>query len=211
VDRGLARSGGVDQAAELAERLGLHVAFTPALLGDPDTEWSIVHGPDPGGSGYGVALLSRHPLNDVARIGVPGGGSGRRRSTPRPAGNPGWDREPRVAMRATVDVAGHTVAVTTTHLSYLPWRGVRQLTHLTRVLGPAQPAVLMGDFNLPPWVTGVVARGWRGPGGGPTHPATAPRLQLDQILVRGLLVDVVSVAEPSTSDHRAVVADLRVP
>jgi len=41
VDRGLERTGGIDQVVKLAELLGWHGVFGPALLGDPDTQWSV--------------------------------------------------------------------------------------------------------------------------------------------------------------------------
>lgn len=209
VDRDLARSGRVDQTSEIANRLGLHAVFAPSLIGNPDDQWRAVRDhADPGGEAYGVALLSRSPLSAVQRVDLPGGGDGRRRSAAHP--NPGWDREPRVALSARLTVGDRPVSVTVAHLSYLPWRGLRQLRHLTGVLGTRAPAVLLGDFNLPPWAVAAAARGWGGAGGAPTYPAAAPRVQIDQVLVRGLTVGGISVAEPSTSDHRAVVADLLV-
>lgn len=211
VDRWLPRSAAVDQATEIATRVGLHVVFAPALVGDPDSSWRAVSGADPGGGGYGIALLSRSPLTDVAWLRLPGGGDGARRAPTQPGTNPGWDREPRVAVRASVAVHGRSVLVTTAHLSYLPWRGLRQLRRVTRWLAGLSPAVLMGDFNLPPWAVAMAARGWRPTGGGRTFPAPAPRIQLDHVLVRGVEVQDVRVSPPLTSDHHAVVADLLIP
>ena len=48
LDRGRARSGGVDQPAELAERTGLHIAFHPTVQRNE--------------SQYGIAVASRSPL-----------------------------------------------------------------------------------------------------------------------------------------------------
>lgn len=48
VDRGTRRSGGVDQAAALGQRLSMYHAFGPAFSFE--------------GGHYGLALLSRHPL-----------------------------------------------------------------------------------------------------------------------------------------------------
>ena len=64
VDRGLGRSGELDQVAELAARLGRTGVFAPALLGDPTLRWIRGPGadPDPGGPAYGIGLLSRLPL-----------------------------------------------------------------------------------------------------------------------------------------------------
>lgn len=224
VDRGLARSGGVDQVALLAERTGLHAVFAPALLGDPDRSWVALDGrADHGGEAYGVGLLARGPLTDVQRVALPGGGDGVRvpgRGGPR---NPGWDREPRVALRATVVHAGRPVTVATAHLSYLPWRGLAQLgAALRAVAAGGGPALLVGDLNLPSWPVragvcrgragAAVADGWTHAGGAPTYPSWQPRIQVDQLLVRGgLRVVDVGVGAAGTSDHRPLHTTVELP
>ena len=122
---------------------------------------------------------------------------------------PGWDREPRVVLRAEVGTTGVTVA--TTHLSYLPWRGICQLRAALRWAAAAgRRSILMGDLNLPhrllrPALTGC---GWSAAPAGPTFPARRPGLALDHILARpGLLCDVrVGIGGPS--DHLPVVGRL---
>ena len=47
VDRGLPRSGELDQVAELASLLGRTGVFAPALLGDPTLRWIRGPGADP--------------------------------------------------------------------------------------------------------------------------------------------------------------------
>jgi endonuclease/exonuclease/phosphatase family metal-dependent hydrolase len=214
VDRALPRSAGLDQTEVLAELLGLHGVFGPALLGDPDRAWTAASG-DAGGPAYGVALLSRHPIAASSRTTLPGGGDGRRTSTPTTPGNPGWDREPRTALTGMLDVGGRPLRVTSTHLSYLPWRGLAQLRAAARAAAGdgSVPAVLAGDCNLPVWpVRAALGRRWTHPGGTPTYPAWKPRLQADQILVAGD-VDVVdlSVVPSGPSDHLAVVATIELP
>jgi endonuclease/exonuclease/phosphatase family metal-dependent hydrolase len=214
-DRGLARSGGIDQVAELARHTGLHAVFVPALLGDPDGRWTAARGEDSCGPGYGVGLLSRTPLHAPERIPLPGGGErprrpARRRATP---GNPGWDYEPRVALAATVPVSGIGVRVATAHLSYLPWRGLAQLrVAASAVAAFAGPAALIGDLNLPAWPVRLAVRdGWSQARSAPTYPAWRPRVALDQLLVRGgLEVRDVVVAPPATSDHRPLVVTVAV-
>lgn len=206
VDRGQERSGCVDQVTVLADALGYHGVFTAALHGSPDTSW--VPAGDEDGPAYGVGLLSRLPVADVRRVRLPGGGAGRRgpRASLR---NPGWDREPRVALTATLGRAGR-LAVTVTHLSYLPWRAVRQLRTAAgaRVDGPA---LLLGDLNLPAALVRTTVRGWRHAGGAPTFPAWAPRVQMHHLLTRGdVSVHHVAAHPRSTSDHRPLVADVRV-
>lgn len=217
VDRDLARSGNRDQARELGERLGMHARFAPALLGDPDDRWTTVGADVDGRPGYGVALLSRTPLRDVIRTALPGGGPGRRApraETAQGPRSPGWDREPRTALTATADVRGTPLRVTTTHASYLPWRAALQLRATEAVArGEGEPAVLAGDCNLPVGaVRALLGRAWTHAGGAPTYPSWQPRMQVDQIAATGgVAVEDVAVLDVPTSDHRAVLARLRVP
>lgn len=211
VDRGLARTGGADQVAEIAARAGLHGVFAPALLGSPDDRWTAVRDGDAGGPAYGIGLVSREPLHAVQRIALPGGGDGERTAAASPQ-RPGWDREPRVALAATVAPG---VRVATAHLSYLPWRGLAQLRVAAAAVAAfagAGPAALIGDLNLPPWPVRLALRGWTQARSGPTYPAWQPRVAVDQLLVRGgLTIRDVVVAAPATSDHLPLVATVALP
>jgi endonuclease/exonuclease/phosphatase family metal-dependent hydrolase len=112
-----------------------------------------------------------------------------------------------------LDVAGRTLGVTTTHLSYLPWRGLAQLAVAARAARHARggSAVLLGDLNLPARVVRAALPGWRHAGGTPSYPWDEPRLQLDHILVRGDVRVVSGRTGPAlTSDHLPVVADLEL-
>ncbi len=212
VDRAQPRSGGIDQTAALAARVGGHGIFAPALLGSPDTSWTAVGAADPGGPAYGVGLVSRYPVVAWASQVLPGGGDGERAPGASPQ-NPGWDHEPRVALSATLDVGGRAVRVTTTHLSYLPWRGVAQLRAAASAAADgAEPAVLVGDLNLPVWPVRLALPTWRHAGGAPTYPAWNPRVQVDQLLVRGAIaVREVTAGARTTSDHLPLVATLTLP
>jgi endonuclease/exonuclease/phosphatase family metal-dependent hydrolase len=218
VDRDLARSGGGDQVADLGRRTGLHATFGAALLGDPDDRWTPVPAVDPGGPAYGVGLLTRRPPAAVRRVALPGGGEGRREPVD-PAGrtgppNPGWDREPRAALLADLDLDGVRVRVATTHLSYLPWRAMGQLrAALAAAAAGADgvPAVLTGDLNLPALGVRGLVRGWRSAQGFATYPAWNPRLQPDQLLVRGpVRVLDVAVGPQGPSDHLPLVTTLEL-
>ena len=217
-DRCLPRSGGRDQVAELAARLGVRGVFAPALLGDPTRRWVRGPGadPDPGGPAYGIGLLSALPPADVAVTALPGAGPGRawprRPDSRRP---PIRDGEPRAALRATFRTPRGAVAVTTAHLSFLPWRGRRQLAALAAFArgGPAGArAVLLGDLNLrPPVVARALgARGWRTAPAAPTFPSWRPAVQLDHVAVHGaLLLDDVRVGPAGPSDHLPLTATVR--
>ena len=134
VDRGLSRSGEVDQVAELAARLDRTGVFAPALLGDPTLRWIRGPGadPDPGGPAYGIGLLSRLPVTIAA---LPGGGPGQARPRRPDSRRPPIlyrDGEPRAALRVTVEAPWGPVAVTTAHLTFVPWRARRQLATVGR-------------------------------------------------------------------------------
>ena len=209
VDRGLARTGDVDQVAWLATTLRLYGAFAPALLGSPDTAWTTPTEGEASGPAYGVGVLSRWPLADPAWLTLPGGGDGHRRRPPTPQ-RPGWDREPRVALRVTVASPEGSCTLTTTHLSYLPWRAVRQLRAALR-FADGHRAALLGDLNLPPGPVARLARGWCHVRAAPTYPSWEPRMQVDQALLRGLRPRAWEVPPHTTSDHRPLVVDVTAP
>lgn len=205
VDRHQERSGGLDQVDALATRLGMTGVFCPALLGSPDRSW-IPADPDPGGPAYGVGLLSRVELSGAERRGLPGGGAGARRSSAS-LRNPGWDHEPRVALTVRIRVGRWEPAVTVTHLSYMPWRAVRQLR--AAAAAATGPRVLVGDLNLPAWAVRAALPAWHHAGGQPTFPAWRPRLQMHHVLVDATAEVRNAVAsEHTTSDHRPLVVDL---
>jgi endonuclease/exonuclease/phosphatase family metal-dependent hydrolase len=215
VDRLLARSQDVDQLAALADKLGWQAAFGPALLGDPVHGWTAVEGPDPGGPAYGVGLLSPHPLTEVARLALPGGA--RVQPTDRRGRPDRWvpyrDSEPRAVLRAVLGLPGGTrVTVAATHLSYLAWRSPRQLRRAVAFVGAAgNPAVLLGDLNLPHRALGpaLAGTGWTsGPAAGPSYPAWQPRMQIDHVLARDALVSDTRVAPRGPSDHLAITAQV---
>lgn len=210
VDRGLPRSGEVDQVAELADHLGMGGVFCPALLGDPGTAWTTVDDGDTGGPAYGVGVLSRVPLRTHRRVALPGGGPGTRRPGATPS-RPGWDHEPRAALVADLAVpGGGALSLAVTHLSYLPWRAVRQL-RVVAAQGTG-PRALIGDLNLPAAVVRAVLPTWRHAGGRPTYPAWRPRVQVDQALVDGgVEVRAVRTGSRTTSDHLPLVVELALP
>ena len=216
VDRCQPRSGEVDQSAAIAEQLGWQHAFGASLVGNPDTAWELPGDHDPSGPAYGVAIVSRHPLSEVEVTRLPGAGSGSRTKAAA-LGRPGYDREPRVALSATVRVGPARLQLTVAHLSYLPWRGLRQASFAARAAAARTgPAVLTGDLNLPAWLVrplaGLPPHRWAWAGGGRTYPSWQPRMQLDHLLVRGgAVVTAVEVGAASTSDHLPLIATLALP
>jgi endonuclease/exonuclease/phosphatase family metal-dependent hydrolase len=204
VDRGVRRTGRVDEIKELARLTGMDYAFA--------------HNLDYQGGQYGVAVLSRFPILAIDH---------RRYANTR-------ERERRGFIRVEVEVKGRRLHFVTTHLDYQYADGrlfeTRQLLKaLEEVSGPL---IVTGDFNEDPW-GGVYklmqearfADGWRRsrgpsaefPGNGATYPADKPTKRIDYIFYRGLGEDRppaededASEAVPDTlaSDHRPIVVGL---
>lgn len=204
VDRGVERTGRVDEMKELARLTGMDYAFA--------------HNLDYQGGQYGVAVLSRYPILAIDH---------RRYANRR-------ERERRGFIRVEVEVKGRRLNFVTTHLDYQYADGrlfeTRQmLDALKDVRGPL---IVTGDFNEEP--PGKVyelmggagfADGWRRargpsaefPGDGATYPADKPTKRIDYVFYRGLGEDrppdddedaSQSVPDTLASDHRPVVVRL---
>lgn len=197
VDLGSSRAGGLDQTAVLAERTGLpyHAHFRTTDLF---------------GGAYGIALLSRFPLEAMEQYPLP---------VP-----PG--AEPRTVVHALMQVAGREVSVYLTHLIRRPFNGearVRQSALIAALLAKdPRPKLLMGDLNDDPdsqpvrllrrEITDVAAASGQGLDG--TFPLPlpfAPALRIDYVFACDEFVPVRSaVLHVGASDHYPVIADLRL-
>lgn len=197
VDRGSRRARGLDQAAVLAERTGLayHAYFRTTEL----------HG-----GAYGIALLSRFPLEALAEYPLP---------VPRGA-------EPRVVAHAVMRVAGREISVYLTHLIRRPFNDearVRQGALIARLLErDGRPKLLLGDLNDDPdsltvrllqrGLTDVAMASGRGSEG--TYPVPlpfAPTLRIDYVFACEAFVPLRSgVPRVEASDHYPVIADVRL-
>ena len=215
VDVDQPRSAMADLTALAAQAMGAVThRFVAAISGTPGATWMAATGREqPGTAAYGIALLSRFPVQSwqVVRL-------------PRiPMTFPMYLREPnkvlmvheepRAAMVARLDTPLGPMTVANTHLSFVPgWNRV-QLRHLVRDLrGFPGPRVLMGDLNMTPpktrnWV------GMRALGAASTVPADDPQRQLDHILTDDptLRADECLTPELPISDHRALVVDVSRP
>jgi endonuclease/exonuclease/phosphatase family metal-dependent hydrolase len=203
VDVKTRRSGGVDQAAELARLTGMHTAFGKAR--------------DYQGGDYGQALLSRFPVENFRVHALPG--------------DPASER--RIALSATVRPWGRGPAVrfVGTHLHHLPDEANRlqQAAELNRLFAGAEDdtaTILAGDLNAEPaseTMGMLLARWWdaaaRAEGISPeemgarqlTYPSNEPRKRIDYVLVRptGGAWRVLStrvITETVASDHSPVLA-----
>ena len=215
VDLDQPRSGKVDLTAVAAEAMGAVAhRFVAAISGTPGATWMAATGSEqPGTAAYGVALLSRFPVQSWQVVRLP------RIPARFPMYLPGPNRvmivheEPRAAMVAQLDTPVGPLTVANTHLSFVPgWNRV-QLRHLVRDLrGFPGPRVLMGDLNMTP-PTPTRWSGLRPLGVASTFPADIPDRQLDHILSddRNLRADRCDAPMLSISDHRALVVDVSRP
>ena len=192
VDDGVERSGSAAQAEELGRLLGM--------------EWAFGKFMDFQGGGYGMATLSRHPILRREEVRLPDG------------------NEPRVALATEIELpGGHRVLVVNIHFDWVRDDGFRfvQASHLAEYLdGVEIPWILVGDLNDEPGSrTWELFQSRALEAGKPdvdrfTFSSADPRREIDFIFaapaVRWEVVRVEVVHEPMASDHRPVVAELRL-
>ncbi|NBD12586.1 endonuclease/exonuclease/phosphatase family protein [Corallococcus silvisoli] len=196
VDVGSTRAGGQDQVERLSALTGLkyraHFGTTTLY-----------------GGAYGIALLSRYPLESLEQYPLP---------TPKGA-------EPRTVAHAVVDVDGREVSVYATHLIRRPFNGaarVRQSAFISQLMAKdPRPRLLMGDLNDDPDSRPVrllrrqlqdVARVTHADRTG-TYPMPLflRSLRIDYVMACGAFTPVSTrVLRVGASDHYPVVADLRL-
>lgn len=219
VDHRLPRSGGVDQAAAVAEAMGASAwRFEAAIAGDPDGSWSAVGSGSAGGGAYGIALASRLPVLSwhtlpLAPPRVPALMPG---SVPRQTGRggrlgrPQLIRDlPRVVLAAVVETGRGPMTVGCCHLTYVQGWNVAQLRAALALLRPLPaPRFLLGDLNMAGRLPALTSQ-WRPLVRGRTFPAWRPRLQIDHVLSEGHVEVLGSgVRQLPVSDHRALVVDV---
>ena len=211
-DKKTARAGGQHVARELAKELNMGWAHAPAgiprgIKPEPRQWWLDFEEPidlyDPGDTG--IALLSRLPFAQVARIDLPW------RECP-------W--RPRLAMAATVSVGIHRLSVFNVHVD--PHAAADgQLEQLDMITGQAaaatDPTIILGDFNTLSKQKCLEtrrfleARGYETPfpTGTPTWRGAGIRLHADWIFTRALKIIRWGVARPlNVSDHWPIWAEV---
>ncbi len=195
VDQRTQRTGGLDEPAELARLTGMHVSYGKAMDFD--------------GGAYGVAVLSRWPIEQAQTHRLPG-----------QAG-----REPRVALETQVRAGrdGPSVSFFCTHWDHqLSADRIRQARRLAELSQQAKGdlVVLAGDFNDSPASESVkhLLKTFEDAGAKKrpmlSCPADQPTIQIDHILYRSdrkvRAVDATVLDEAVASDHRPVLAVLEV-
>jgi endonuclease/exonuclease/phosphatase family metal-dependent hydrolase len=192
VDRGVERTGRVDEIKELARLTGMDYAFA--------------HNLDYQGGQYGVAVLSRFPILAIDH---------RRFANRR-------ERERRGFIRVEVEVGGRRLNFVTTHLDYQLLEGrVFETEQLLAALADVRgPLIVAGDFNEEPrggaydmMLKAGFADGWtQETTAGLTYPADRPTKRIDYVFYRNLGGDVhaaASVPDTLASDHRPLVVTLK--
>jgi endonuclease/exonuclease/phosphatase family metal-dependent hydrolase len=197
LDVGRARTGGVDQAHRLAQRLGMAFHFNAAFRVEEEL--------------YGDAILTTLPERLV-------------KAGPIPA-HPRFSRlEPRGALWIAVSVAGGELQVINTHLGLVPREQRGQAAALAGddwLGGAARPLILVGDMNATAragayriFASRLVEsrRAARLSRLAPTFPSTFPVLAIDHVFVsEGVVVETVRTPlDPLSrlaSDHLPLVVD----
>ncbi len=189
IDRFHGRTGGVDQAAYIADALGMDHAFGANVIS---------------GSGqYGTAILSRFKILNTQNYPLPNAPGG----------------EQRGLLRAGVEIGGQEVRVYTTHLqNKMVGLREAQARHVAGIVAQEElPVILGGDMNatantatLAPLRTQLVDV-WESVGSGPE--GTGPNgSRIDFLLASPTIKPQRAQALRSAiSDHARVYADLVVP
>jgi endonuclease/exonuclease/phosphatase family metal-dependent hydrolase len=194
VDRGVKRTEGKDEIAELAQMTQMHFTFA--------------HNLDYQGGQYGVAILSRFPITRIDH---------RKFENKRVA-------ERRGMLRVELDLGGRTLNFVTTHLDYQYddsrlFETEQLLNFLADVKGPL---IITGDFNDEPVGTsyqlmlGHHQDAWtrsRANGAGLSYPADKPVKRIDYIFGRagsGVKAKRAWIVNTLASDHLPVVADVEI-
>ena len=198
VDVGRMRTGGVDQAHAIAQRLGMAFHFNAALQVEEER--------------YGDAILTCGDLTLV-------------KAGPLPAAR---GLEPRGAILVDIDLKGQRLQVLNTHLGLAPHEQKGQTAALIGPEWLAgkhrrDPIIMLGDFNATPRYAAYRAlaaalpdaRGTEMVGRAPTFPSRLPMLAIDHVFVsKGIKVTAAhALTAPLTrlaSDHLPLVVDFEL-
>ena len=194
VDRDTARTGRIDQPAELARLTEMKAIFERNI-------------PYQGGE-YGNAVLTRLRTKEHKNHLLPSHHQGEQRGA--------------LAVELQVGPENQTVLFIATHFDYRPPEGERlasaKLVNELARRRPELPTILAGDLNALPdsRTLSELAPAWKRANADvlPTFPAADPQRQIDYILVhpaaRWKVIETRVLDEPSASDHRPIFAVLEL-
>lgn len=191
VDRGVKRTEGKDEIAELAALTQMEYAFAPNL--------------DFQGGKYGVAILSRLPI----------------KSTEHRMFENKREAERRGMLRVEVELGGKRLNFVTTHLDYQYDDGrLFETEQLLKFLENAKgPLIVVADLNDTPagsaykLMRTIFDDAWVAGGDGFSFPADKPVKRIDHIFYRvnpGTRAKKSWVIETLASDHIPVMAEIEI-
>lgn len=193
VDVFTGRSGKINQAREIAEKLGLNFSFGKAIDFD--------------GGDYGIAILSKYALHDFTVFRLPS--------------NPSTKGEPRIFVTAKIALpSGQMVRLGNTHLD-AQLDSVNREMQVAEILRIARsetlPFIIAGDFNAAPdshviqLLDSQFTRTCRPCA--PTIPSVNPTKAIDFIAYMGRaqfrVMSHEVIPEPYASDHLPVLSTLQ--
>lgn len=196
VDRRTTRSQGADHFAELLRLTGVHGVFAKSLNYQ--------------GGEYGIAVLSRWPVDSVAAVQL----------KVEPPQERSGTYEPRIALHVAIRSPHGVVHVVNTHLdpgaraTYRKQELIGIMSHMRQHVPEDAALLLGGDLNARPHTDDIMAVSFAltdaftlcGVGAGETFPAHAPDRRIDYIFLRKARCSSARVVETQASDHRPLLA-----
>lgn len=201
VDRRTQRAGGADHLAELEKLTGMFAVFAKSL--------------DYQGGDYGIALLSRWPIDSATTVQL---------KVEPPQERSGVSHEPRVALHAVVRTPSGPLHVLNTHIdaggpaTYRRQEVIGILAWIRNHVPAGEPVIMGGDLNARP-VTDEIAAvslslsdafGTCGTGAGETFPASGPDRRIDYVFYRQARCLNARVQQTQASDHRPLLVTLEI-
>jgi endonuclease/exonuclease/phosphatase family metal-dependent hydrolase len=201
VDRGTQRAGGADHFAELRTLTGMNGVFGKSL--------------DYQGGQYGIAVLSRWPLDSVAALPL---------KVEPPQERAGGSYEARIALHVVVRTEYGSLHVVNTHLdpgaagTFRKQELIGIMAHMKQRVPAGVDLVFGGDLNARPHTDDIIAVAFAltdafascGTGTGETFPANAPDRRIDYLFLRMGRCSSARVINTRASDHRPVIAIIEI-
>src|SRR5688572_2411773 len=201
IDRRTTRAGGADHFEQLERLTGMHAAFGKSL--------------DYQGGDYGIALLSRWPIDSATTVSL---------KVEPPQERSGVSHEPRVGLHAVVRAPSGPLHVLNTHIdaggpgTYRRQEVIGLLARIRNAVPAGMPLVFGGDLNARPGTDEIAAVSLAltdayaacGAGPGETFPAHQPDRRIDYVFFRQARCLHARVLDSDASDHRPLLVTLEI-